>query len=92
METTITKRSAAAAGFATAVGIVGLAMTGFALMWVAGTLGISAAAASQIVSAIRACGWVLTVVMAVFGGGIIGALTATVRYLAGQIAKSVAIA
>ncbi|MGO2660048.1 hypothetical protein [Mycetocola reblochoni] len=67
--------SAVAAGIA----VIGLIVAGTSAAWVAGSLGISAAAATQIVAAIEVGGVALTVVGAVFGAGIGGALAATVR-------------
>lgn len=78
--------------FAGALGFVGLLCLVVAPAWVAGSLGISASAASQIVSAIMAGGWALTVVMAIFGGGIISAIAATVRYMVAKKGRTVAIA
>lgn len=92
MENTITKRNMAAIAVASIVGVVGLTTAGIALMWVAGSLGISTAAASQIVNAIMAGGWALSVVLALFGAGIIGAITATVRGLVGRLGQAYAIA
>lgn len=77
---------------AVVLGVLGLAAAGTALAWVAGSLGISAAAATQIVSAIMAGGWALTVVMAIFGGGIITAIAATVRWYVARRGRTVAIA
>ncbi|MGD9959753.1 uberolysin/carnocyclin family circular bacteriocin [Nocardioides sp.] len=70
---------------------LGIATAGVGLAWVAGSLGISASAASQIVSAIMAGGWALTVVMAIFGGGIISAIAATVRWYVVKKGRAVAI-
>jgi circularin A/uberolysin family circular bacteriocin len=92
MESGITKRQVTAVIVAGLVGAIGLATAGIGLMWVAGALGISTAAASQIVSAILAGGWALAVVMAIFGAGIIGAIIATVRGLAGRLGQAYAIA
>lgn len=92
METTITKRNAAAALVAGLVGAVGLATAGVALMWVAGFLGISAAAATQVVDAIVAGGAALAVVMAIFGAGVIGAIVFTVRTMVVRFGSAVAIA
>lgn len=71
---------------------VGLLTAGVSALWVAGTLGISTAAASQIVAAIAAGGWALRVVIAVFGFGIIAAISATVIWLITRRGKAVAIA
>lgn len=67
MQTDNTKRTITAVVVASLIGVAGLTTAGIGLMWVAGTLGVSTAAASQIVSAIEAGGWALAVVMAVFG-------------------------
>jgi circularin A/uberolysin family circular bacteriocin len=74
------------------VSTAGLASASIGVLWVMGSLGISAAAASQIVDAILVGGWALTVVMAIFGGGIISAIMATVRYLAGRLGRAAAVA
>ena len=92
MESNLSKKSVASALVATVVGVFGLATAGVGLMWVTGSLAISAAAASQIVDAILAGGWALTVVIAIFGGGIISAIAATVRAIAGRIGRNAAIA
>jgi circularin A/uberolysin family circular bacteriocin len=79
-------------GISVAIGIVGLLGLGLAPAWIAGTLGISASAAGQVLAAIQAGGWALVVVMAIFGGGIISAIIATVRALVVKRGKAVAIA
>lgn len=91
METTSFKHARAAVA-AALIGLAGLSTASIAVMWVIGSLGISGTAATQIVDAILAGGWALTVVMAIFGGGIISAIMATVRYLAGRIGKAAAVA
>ena len=88
----MTIRNARAALVAALIGVAGLATASIAVMWVVGSLGISGSAASQIVDAILAGGWALTVIMAIFGGGIISAIMATVRYLAGRLGKAAAVA
>lgn len=75
-----------------AVGATGLLAAGVALLWVAGSLGISTAAASQIVDAIMAGGLALSIVMAIFGGGIISAIIATVRWYVTRRGKAIAVA
>jgi len=79
-------------GISILIGVVGLLALGLAPAWVAGSLGVSASAASQIVSAIQAGGWALAIVMAIFGGGIISAIIATVRGLIMKKGKNFAIA
>ena len=74
------------------VALSGMAFGTVGVSWVAGSLGISASAASQIVAAIMAGGWALTVVIAIFGGGIISAIAATVRYLVIRRGRAIAIA
>jgi hypothetical protein len=74
------------------VGIAGIALAGFAMLWVAGSLGISTAAASQIVAAIVAGGWALRAVIIVFGAGIIGAIAATVVWIVASSGRTAAIA
>lgn len=62
-----------------ALALIALLVAGTSAAWVAGSLGISAAAASQIVTAIEVGGAALTIVGAVFGAGIGGAVAATIR-------------
>jgi circularin A/uberolysin family circular bacteriocin len=85
-------RRARPAAVAVLIATAGLATAGIGVLWVAGSLGISTAAASQIVDAILVGGLALSIVLAIFGAGIIGAITATVRYLAGRLGKAVAVA
>lgn len=66
---------------ASVIGIIGIVFSTVAFGWVAGTLGISAAAASQIVTAIEVGGAALVAVGIIFGAGVVGAIIATVRYL-----------
>jgi hypothetical protein len=73
------------------IGVAGLATAGIALLWVAGFLGISTAAASQIVAAIIAGGWALRAVMIIFGAGIIGAILATVVWIVSVSGRGAAI-
>lgn len=90
--TATTRASYKSAGTTVAVlGFLGL-WAGVSLAWVAGSLGISTSAASQIVSAIQTGGMALTIVMAVFGGGVISAIIATVRYMLTKKAKAVVVA
>lgn len=63
-----------------------------AVSWIAGSLGVSAAAASQIVSAIEVGGWALVAIGAVFGAGITGAVIATARAMLFRAGKNAAIA
>jgi len=74
------------------LGILGIALAVSAPAWVAGSLGISAAAATQIVTAINVGGWALTVVIAIFGGGVISAIIGIVRYKIMQIGVTLAAA
>lgn len=74
------------------VALLGLAFAGTGAMWVAGSLSISTAAATQIVDAIMVGGFALQLVMAVFGGGIISAIVATVMWKVKKIGKGLAIA
>ncbi|MCD0445735.1 uberolysin/carnocyclin family circular bacteriocin [Glycomyces sp. A-F 0318] len=79
----------AAAG---ALGVAGLLTAGIALAWVAGSLGISAAAASQIVNAIQVGGAALAIVIALFGGGVISAIMFTVRSIVARVGTAAAVA
>ncbi len=86
------KKSSGAIGVAMVLSLLGVAGATVGLAWVAGSLGISASAATQIVSAIQAGGLALTIVMAIFGGGVISAILATVRYLIVKKGKALAVA
>lgn len=77
---------------ATATAVVGLFLSTFAASWIAGQLGISAAAASQVVDAIDKGGWALVAVGALTGGGISGAIIATARSIITKKGKTVAAA
>lgn len=77
---------------ATALGLTGLLGASLAVSWIAGSLGISAAAASQIMQAIEVGGWALVVIGAVFGAGITGALIATARAVALRWGRAQAVA
>lgn len=74
------------------VSIIGLVVGGIALAWVAGSLGISTAAASQIVNAVQVGGLALTLVAAAFGFGVGSALVATIRWYILRKGKAVAVA
>jgi circularin A/uberolysin family circular bacteriocin len=67
------------------IGVSALFVSATSAAWIAGSFGISAAAAGQIVAAINAGGWALTVITIVFGGGIISAIIAVVRKKAMQL-------
>lgn len=77
---------------ATMVSIVGLVVGGLGLAWVAGSLGISSAAATQIVNAVQVGGVALTLVAAAFGFGVGSALVATIRWYILRRGKAVAVA
>lgn len=68
-------------GAALAIALFGLIATGFSPLWIAGSLGISAAAATQIVAAIKAGKNAWTVIAAVAGAGVASAITATVVWI-----------
>lgn len=68
-------------GAAVAFAFVGLIVTGFSPLWIAGSLGISAAAATQIVAAIKAGKNAATVIAAVAGAGVASAVTATIVWI-----------
>lgn len=77
---------------AAVVALTGLMIANFQANWIAGSLGISAAAATQIVTAIKAGKNAATVIGAVAGGGVASALTATVTYFVFNYAAEVAVA
>ncbi|CUR54889.1 conserved membrane hypothetical protein [metagenome] len=89
---TLTKRDYASVAVAMAVVSFGLSVATIGGLWVAGSLGISTAAASQIVAAIVAGGWALRAVIIIFGAGIIGAITATVLWYVSRKGRTAAIA
>ncbi len=70
-----------AIGAALAVALTGLVLSGFSPLWIAGSLGISAAAATQIVAAIKAGKNATTVIAAVAGAGVASAVTATIVWI-----------
>ncbi len=81
----------------TVIGTLSLASLGVSLavlggLWVAGALGISTAAATQVVAAIAAGGWALRAVIIIFGAGIIGAILATVVAIISTRGRNAAIA
>ncbi|WP_199034406.1 hypothetical protein [Glycomyces salinus] len=92
MDLTINKKRATILLAVGALSVVGTFVGGAALMWVVGTLGISTAAATQIVSAIAAGGWALRAVIIIFGAGIIGAIAATVIAIISSSGRNIAIA
>ncbi|MGW3274915.1 uberolysin/carnocyclin family circular bacteriocin [Streptomyces kronopolitis] len=91
MKSIISKKGFAALA-AGGIGAAGLAMAGFAAFWVAGSLGISASVAGQVVDAISAGGLALSIVGAMFSGGVISAISATVLYYIKKKGKAFAIA
>lgn len=88
----MTKRTGVQAAAAAAIAVVGIFGASLAVSWIAGSLGISAAAASQIMTAIEVGGWALVVIGAVFGAGITGALIATARSTLLRIGRAQAVA
>ncbi len=92
MHAVMSRHNAATYGLVAAVATLGLTAVTFAGLWVAGSLGISTAAASQIVAAIVAGGWALRAVIIIFGAGIIGAIAATVVWLISRRGRNAAIA
>lgn len=88
----ITAKRATTVTLAAAIAAVGLVIGGVAIAWVAGSLGISTAAASQIVTAVQVGGLALTFVAAAFGFGVGGALVATIRWYILRKGKAIAIA
>lgn len=92
MKSTISKRTGIMAATAATLAIAGVFGASLAVSWIAGCLGISAAAASQIVRAIEIGGWALVAIGAVFGGGITGAVIATARGILFRIGRAQAVA
>lgn len=90
MNFSLKEKGAAAA--AISIATVGLVIGGVAIAWVAGSLGISTAAASQIVNAVQVGGLALTLVGAAFGFGIGSALVATIRWYILRKGKAIAVA
>lgn len=77
---------------AAVVALAGLMIANFQANWIAGSLGISTAAASQIVAAIKAGQKAATAVGAVAGFGIGSALTATLTWVVFNYATEIAVA
>jgi hypothetical protein len=74
-----TRRARAAVWAASAgVGVAGVMMAGLTLAWLVGSFGLSAAAATQIVTAVEIGGAALAIVSIILGGGIAGAVISTV--------------
>lgn len=92
MASTITKKKGLQAAAAVTLAVAGIFGASLAVSWIAGSLGISAAAASQIVRAIEVGGWALVAIGAVFGAGITGALIATARGILLRIGRAQAVA
>jgi uberolysin-like cyclical bacteriocin class IId len=88
----VAKRDGMMLAVAAVLGIAGLATVTVGGLWLAGSLGISTAAASQIVAAIVAGGWALRAVIIVFGAGLIGAVAATVLWYVSKKGRAAAIA
>lgn len=77
-------------GAAASIASLGLIISAFGALWVAGSLGISVSAATQIVAAITAGGWALRATILVFGAGVISAIAATVVMLVSVKGKKAA--
>lgn len=92
MESTITRATRLRAAAAAVLAVAGLFGASLAVSWIAGSLSISAAAASQIMRAIEVGGWALVVIGTVFGAGITGALIATARGILWRIGRAQAVA
>lgn len=92
MASTLTKKTGRQAATAAALAVAGIFGASLAVSWIAGSLGISAAAASQIVRAIEVGGWALVAIGVVFGAGITGALIATARSILFRIGRAQAVA
>ncbi|MFA4840103.1 MAG: hypothetical protein WC580_00170 [Agrococcus sp.] len=75
-----------------AVSVVGVAIAGLSLAWLVGSFGLSAAAASQIVTAVEIGGAALAVVSIVLGGGIAGAVISTIVWYLKRKLRKLAIA
>ena len=92
MSQIVVKKNGAVLTAAVLMSVMGLVTVTVGALWLAGSLGISTAAASQIVSAIVAGGWALRAVILIFGAGLIGAVTATVLWYVSSKGKAAAIA
>lgn len=75
-----------------AVSVVGVAVAGLSLAWLVGSFGLSAAAASQIVTAVEIGGAALAVVSIILGGGVAGAVISTVVWYLKRKLRKVAMA
>lgn len=87
----MTKTTGLEAAAVAAVAAVGIFGASLAVSSVAGSLGISAAAAPQIMHPTEVGGWALIVIGTVFGAGITGALIATVRGILFRIGRAQAV-
>lgn len=74
------------------VSVVGVAIAGLSLAWLVGSFGLSAAAASQIVTAVEIGGAALAIVSALLGGGIAGAVISTIVWYLKRKLRKIAIA
>ena len=72
--------------------LVGLVAFAFSSVWVIGSIGLSAAAATQLVRAIEVGGWALAITLTVLGGGISGAIVAAIRWRVMTYGRTIAIA
>jgi hypothetical protein len=75
-----------------AVSVVGVTIASLSLAWLVGSFGLSAAAASQIVTAVEIGGAALAVVSIVLGGGIAGAVISTIVWYLKRKLRKLAIA
>lgn len=74
------------------VSVVGVAIAGLSLAWLVGSFGLSAAAATQIVTAVEIGGAALAVVSIILGGGLAGAVISTVVWYLKRKLRRVAMA
>jgi circularin A/uberolysin family circular bacteriocin len=77
---------------ASTLALVGLAVGGFATLYIAGAFGLSTATASNIVRAYEIGGWALTIALVVFSAGTAAALLAVIRFYITRMTKAALVA
>lgn len=86
------RRAGLALGAALTASAALLAVAGVSLAWLVGSFGISAAAASQIVTAIEIGGAAVAIITAILGAGVVGLVVSTVVWYLKRKLRTLAIA
>lgn len=92
MHIATSKGRAAVWGASAAVSAVGIAIAGLSLAWLVGSFGISAAAATQIVTAIEIGGAAIAIISAILSAGVVGIVVSTVVWYLKRKLRRLAIA